>query len=303
MFNRLALEGLRSLGYAEDFVNEAAPGSGRPGRPDFPRSRNKDAVVNQLVDLQRPGRTRAPRVAPPALRHGIHSEIQEKVAYISNPANMSVLTADKLAVINGSAHIESIPWLDKDTGLRLRRHQRQRHPRAISPAGHVLMLGALQPLHFRGVLKTVNMPVSAAVRESTIPLIMSHDLGVKCIAFPRRLQGERRLRGGHAGNPHVQGQPRLGQLVNAGSDAIDEIIAEASKPRQRRAARRLGQTVKFSVGSQLTGYPDGGRVCGRHLEVFGRLGQVGSFASGMFEGVLRAALHGPPDRACRSRKW
>ena len=34
------------------------------------------------------------------------------------------------------------------------------------------------------------------------------------------------------------------QLVNAGSDAIDEIIAEASKPRQRKLpGRRLGQTV------------------------------------------------------------
>lgn len=79
------------------------------------------------------------------------------------------------------------------------------------------------------------------------------------------------------------------QLVNAGSDAIDEIIAEASKPRQRKLpGRRLGQTVKFSVGGQLTGYltvgvyADG--TCG---EVFGRLGQVGSFASGMFEAYCK----------------
>ena len=77
--------------------------------------------------------------------------------------------------------------------------------------------------------------------------------------------------------------------MNAGSDAIDEIIAEASKPRQRKLpGRRLGQTVKFSVGGQLTGYltvgvyADG--TCG---EVFGRLGQVGSFASGMFEAYCK----------------
>ena len=79
------------------------------------------------------------------------------------------------------------------------------------------------------------------------------------------------------------------QLVGAGSEAIDEIIAEASKPRQRKLpGRRLGQTVKFSVGGQLTGYltvgvyADG--TCG---EVFGRLGQVGSFASGMFEAYCK----------------
>ncbi len=152
------------------------------------------------------------------------------------------------------------------------------------------MLGALQPFISGACSKTVNMPVSASVQDIYDSLIMSHELGVKCIAIFRA--------GSKANAVYVVDTPETRmfkanhvweQLVNAGSDAIDEIIAEASKPRQRKLpGRRLGQTVKFSVGGQLTGYltvgvyADG--TCG---EVFGRLGQVGSFASGMFEAYCK----------------
>ncbi|MFQ7534193.1 MAG: hypothetical protein ACLRPT_03105 [Akkermansia muciniphila] len=100
------------------------------------------------------------------------------------------------------------------------------------------------------------MPVSASVQDIYDSLIMSHELGVKCIAIFRA--------GSKANAVYVVDTPETRmfkanhvweQLVNAGSDAIDEIIAEASKPRQRKLpGRRLGQTVKFSVGGQLTGY-------------------------------------------------
>jgi ribonucleoside-diphosphate reductase alpha chain len=115
-------------------------------------------------------------------------------------------------------------------------------------------------------------------------------LGVKCIAIFRA--------GSKANAVYVVDTPETrqfkadhiwNQLVQGGQDAINEIIAEASKPKQRKLpGRRLGQTVKFSVGGQLTGYltvgvyTDG--TCG---EVFGRLGQVGSFASGMFEAYCK----------------
>ena len=143
------------------------------------------------------------------------------------------------------------------------------------------------------------MPVSASVQDIYDSLIMSHELGVKCIAIFRA--------GSKANAVYVVDTPETRmfkanhvweQLVNAGSDAIDEIIAEASKPRQRKLpGRRLGQTVKFSVGGQLTGYltvgvyADG--TCG---EVFGRLGQVGSFASGMFEAYCKLLSTAPSVR-------
>ena len=252
-----------------------------------------DYVVNQLIVDPCNDQAGPVRLAWRRLLSGTESrsEIQEKVAYISNPANMAVLTADELAVVNGAAHIESIPWLNKkDLPVFDCAATNGNGIRAISPAGHVLMLGALQPFISGACSKTVNMPVSASVQDIYDSLIMSHELGVKCIAIFRA--------GSKANAVYVVDTPETRmfkanhvweQLVNAGSDAIDEIIAEASKPRQRKLpGRRLGQTVKFSVGGQLTGYltvgvyADG--TCG---EVFGRLGQVGSFASGMFEAYCK----------------
>ena len=293
MFNRLALEGLRSLGYPEDFVNEAAlEVAGLDGLISAFQG-NMDYVVNQLIVDPCNDQAGPVRLAWRRLLSGTESrsEIQEKVAYISNPANMAVLTADELAVVNGAAHIESIPWLNKkDLPVFDCAATNGNGIRAISPAGHVLMLGALQPFISGACSKTVNMPVSASVQDIYDSLIMSHELGVKCIAIFRA--------GSKANAVYVVDTPETRmfkanhvweQLVNAGSDAIDEIIAEASKPRQRKLpGRRLGQTVKFSVGGQLTGYltvgvyADG--TCG---EVFGRLGQVGSFASGMFEAYCK----------------
>lgn len=148
MFNRLALEGLRSLGYAEDFVNEAAlEVAGLDGLISAFQG-NMDAVVNQLIVDPCNDQAGPVRLAWRRLLSGTESrsEIQEKVAYISNPANMSVLTADELTVINGSAHIESIPWLDKkDLPVFDCAATNGNGIRAISPAGHVLMLGPSSP--------------------------------------------------------------------------------------------------------------------------------------------------------------
>lgn len=88
------------------------------------------------------------------------------------------------------------------------------------------MLGALQPFISGACSKTVNMPVSAGVQDIYDSLIMSHELGVKCIAIFRA--------GSKANAVYVVDTPETRmfkanhvweQLVNAGSDAIDEIIA------------------------------------------------------------------------------
>lgn len=293
MFNRLALDGLRSLGYQEDYVNEAAlEVAGLDGLISAFQG-NMDSVVNQLIVDPCEDQAGPVRLAWRRLISGQESrtEIQEKVAYISNPANNAILSADELMVVNGASHIESIPWLQKkDLPVFDCAATNGNGIRAISPSGHVYMLGAIQPFISGASSKTVNMPVSATVQDIYDSLVMSHDLGVKCIAIFRA--------GSKANAVYVVDTPETRmfkanhvweQLVGAGSEAIDEIIAEASKPHQRKLpGRRLGQTVKFSVGGQLTGYltvgvyADG--TCG---EVFGRLGQVGSFASGMFEAYCK----------------
>ncbi|MEG0333212.1 MAG: adenosylcobalamin-dependent ribonucleoside-diphosphate reductase [Akkermansia sp.] len=293
MFNRLALEGLRTLGYEEGFVFEAAfEVAGLDGLMSSCSGR-MDEVAQQLMNDPCGEEAGPIRLAWRRLVKGSESlnEIIEKIIYLRTQTNQPILTADELSVVSGSAHIESIPWLQKaDLAVFDCAATNGNGIRSISPSGHLFMLGALQPFISGACSKTVNMPVSATRKDIYDSLVMSHHLGVKCIAIFRA--------GSKANAVYVVDTPETRrfkadhiwqQLVQGGQEAIDDIIAEASKPRQRKLpGRRLGQTVKFSVGGQLTGYltvgvyTDG--TCG---EVFGRLGQVGSFASGMFEAYCK----------------
>ncbi|MCC8020973.1 MAG: adenosylcobalamin-dependent ribonucleoside-diphosphate reductase [Akkermansia sp.] len=293
MFNRLSLEALRTLGYSEQQVREAAfEVAGLDGLVTACGGRMDEAVSQLLSDpcagTAGPVRHAWRRTVRP---EDGRQEIQETIARLTNAANAAAFTADQLTVVNGMSHMENIPWLRAaDLAVFDCSATNGNGVRSIAPAGHLRMLGALQPFISGACSKTVNLPVAATRKDIYDSLVMSHHLGVKCIALFRAgskanavyvvdTPETRRFKAGHIWS----------QLVESGQEAIDEIIAAASKPRQRKLpGRRLGQTVKFSVGGQLTGYltvgvyTDG--TCG---EVFGRLGQVGSFASGMFEAYCK----------------
>ena len=299
MFNRLSLEALHTLGYSTDQVREAAfEVAGLEGLITACEGKLDEALTHLAADpcagSAGPVRHAWRRcIAPGADK----TTLRESVSYLTNVANSGAFTADQLTVVNGMSHVENIPWLrEADLPVFDCSATNGNGKRAISPAGHLRMLGAVQPFISGACSKTVNMPVSASVQDIYDSITMSHEFGVKCIALFRA--------GSKANAVYVVDTPETrkyradhvwAQLVASGEEAIAQIVAEASKPRQRKLpGRRLGQTVKFSVGGQLTGYltvgvyPDG--TCG---EVFGRLGQVGSFASGMFEAyckLLSAAL-------------
>lgn len=299
MFNRLSLEALRTLGYSEEQVREAAfEVAGLEGLITACEGRQDDALAHLAADpcagSAGPVRHAWRRCVSP---QADTATLRETLHFLTNVANSGTFSADQLTVVNGMSHVESIPWLrESDLPVFDCSATNGSGKRAISPSGHLRMLGAVQPFISGACSKTVNMPVSASVQDIYDSIIMSHSFGVKCIALFRAgskanavymvdTPETRRFRADHVWE----------QLVASGEEAIAQIVAEASKPRQRKLpGRRLGQTVKFSVGGQLTGYltvgvyPDG--TCG---EVFGRLGQVGSFASGMFEAyckLLSAAL-------------
>ncbi len=293
MFNRLSLDALRTLGYSETQVREAAfEVAGVDGLVTACGGSIEEAVTQLLADP-------CAKAAGP-VRHAwrrcvaaspSRKEVQEAVGFLTNAGNSALFNADQLQVVNGMSHVESIPWLDDaDLAVFDCSATNGDGERSISPAGHLRMLGVVQPFISGACSKTVNMPVSATVADIYDSIIMSHEFGVKCIALFRA--------GSKANAVYMVDTPETRrfkadhvweQLVLSGQEAINQIITEASKPFQRKLpGRRLGQTVKFSVGGQLTGYltvgvyPDG--TCG---EVFGRLGQVGSFASGMFEAYCK----------------
>ena len=284
MFNALALEGLRTLGYGEELVREAAfECAGFDGLRTA--ASNRTAFLEQL------------RWKPAERNRGPVREAFERLARDADPDRFlhelearkfdANLSADEALVLNGLAHLEKLPWLDP-------RHlptfdcsaTNGDGTRAIRPEGHILMLGALQPFLSGATSKTVNLPEPATREEIKQSFILAHTCGVKCIAVFRAgskanavfyvdTPETRKLKAPHVWN----------RLVEQAGEAIRDVVAEASKPHQRKLpGRRLSQTVKFSIAGQLKGfitvsiYPDG--TCG---EIFGRLGQVGSFASSMFE--------------------
>lgn len=293
MFNRLALEGLRTLGYSEPYIIEASFEVAGIDGLIAAYSGNVEHVISHLMTDPCGAEAGPIRLAWNRLTTGqeTRAAIQDLITHITTPANSATHSEDELTVLNGSAHIESLPWLSPaDLPVFDCAATNGNGVRSITAAGHLRMLGAVQPFISGACSKTVNMPVSATPREIYDALVMSHDMGVKCIAIFRA--------GSKANAVYLIDTPETRQfkaahiweqLVQGGEEAIAEIIAEASKPKQRKLpGRRLGQTVKFSVGGQLTGfltvgvYADG--TCG---EVFGRLGQVGSFASGMFEAYCK----------------
>ncbi len=285
MFNTLALEGLRSLGYAEELVREAAfEVAGLDGLRVA--SGNEKTMVHHLQwrpasTEQGPVRQAFSRIAPSP------NEIDRLVRSLDARKFDQSLSAHEALVVNGNAHVENIPWLDprhlptfdcsatNGTGTR-----------SIRPEGHILMLGALQPFISGATSKTVNLPESATRDDIKKAFVLAHVCGVKCIAVFRA--GSKANAVFYVDTPETRKlkAPYIWkQMVAQADEAIRDIVADASKPRQRKLpGRRLSQTVKFAIAGQLKGfitvsiYPDG--TCG---EIFGRLGQVGSFASSMFE--------------------
>lgn len=293
MFNRLALEGLRTLGYSDELVREAAfEVAGLDGLIVACNGNNEEVISQLLAD---PAENEAGPIRLAWRRIIAHNankvDIQELVARLGNPANAASFTPDENIIHQGSSHVESLPWLRKeDLAVFDCAATNGDGQRAISPEGHLRMLGGVQPFISGACSKTVNLPVSATVPDIYDSLVLSHDLGVKCIALYRAASKANAVyMVDTAETRKYKAEHIWEELVQSGQGAIDEIVAEASKPKQRSLpGRRLAQTVKFSVGGQITGYltvgvyPNG--TCG---EVFGRLGQVGSFASGMFEAYCK----------------
>ncbi len=284
MFNTLALEGLRSLGYNDELVREAAfEVAGIDGLRTA--CSNHHALVQHLH--WRPASSEQGPVRKAFITLSSRADIDQLVRNLDSRKFDPNLTAEEALVLNGKSHVEQIPWLE------------QRHhstfdcsatngdgKRSIRSEGHILMLGALQPFLSGATSKTVNLPESATRQDIKKAFVQAHVCGVKCIAVFRA--GSKANAVFYVDTPETRKlkAPYIWkQMVSEADEAIREIVAEASKPRRKKLpGRRLSQTVKFAIAGQLKGfitvsiYPDG--TCG---EIFGRLGQVGSFASSMFE--------------------
>lgn len=129
------------------------------------------------------------------------------------------------------------------------------------------------------------MPASATEEDIVNSLIESHELGVKCIAIYRDGSKANAVYSTRLDSTEVQ---EAWQKVLQTATQI-RIQEHANPIRKRLPYRRWGQTVKFTVGEDINGFMTVGiSENGYCAEIFGRLGQGGSFINGMFDAFCKA---------------
>ena len=310
MFNTLALSGIRTLGYSEGIVREAA---------------FEVAGIGALIDACGDTAIASNHLMQPwpmgdTLSGPVRQAFEKSIAGKDRNAFIAEIIAKTLRgdlsgaddlVFKGKGHIEAFPWLlpqhlpvfdcaDK-TGDGVR---------AIAARGHMRMLAAIQPFISGATSKTVNLPYSATRDEIFNCFVDAHEMGVKCIALYR--SDSKGVSVYQADTPEALKWDidLIWSKALAGcQEEVTAIETAAAKPfRRKLPGLREARVVKFDIGGQLDGflivgvYPDG--TCG---EVFGRLGQGGSFAHGMFESFCKAfsamlQWGVPVDRAVKSFK-
>ena len=122
--------------------------------------------------------------------------------------------------------------------------------RAISPQGHIKMMGAVQPFISGAISKTVNMPAESTVEDIYDAYVDAWRLGVKALAIYRDgSKTAQALRTDAEG-----GEGAEGSSGGYTQEQVDALVAEAvaaaenAPARRRMPKERQSITHKFSIG-------------------------------------------------------
>ncbi|MFM8761719.1 MAG: hypothetical protein ACKOFC_00390 [Solirubrobacterales bacterium] len=122
--------------------------------------------------------------------------------------------------------------------------------RAISPQGHIKMMGAVQPFISGAISKTVNMPAESSVEDIYDAYVDAWRLGVKALAIYRDgSKTAQALRTDAEGGEGAEGGS--GGYTQEQVDALiaDAVAAAENAPARRRMPKeRQSITHKFSIG-------------------------------------------------------
>ena len=122
--------------------------------------------------------------------------------------------------------------------------------RAISPQGHIKMMGAVQPFISGAISKTVNMPAESSVEDIYDAYVDAWRLGVKALAIYRDgSKTAQALRTDAEGGEGAEGGS--GGFTQEQVDAMiaDAVAAAENAPARRRMPKeRQSITHKFSIG-------------------------------------------------------
>jgi ribonucleoside-diphosphate reductase alpha chain len=291
MFNSLALEALATLGYSAWEVREAALEVAGLDGLYVACDQSMEKVVNHLRSVPQHESDRTRVALQRLLETGVLILDARHIAEFCEQGRKGELSGESLAVCNGTSSTEFISWIRPE-------HQavfdcsatNGAGTRSIAPEGHIRMLGALQPFISGATSKTVNLPYTAKEVDILRCIVGCHDIGVKCTAFFRAESKAESVFSLDTPEGRKFTPPEVWKkLVESVSERTRAIVTDASKPRRTRLpGRRTGQIVKFRIDNldgylQIGIYPDG--RCG---EVFGTVGQGGSFANGMFTAFCKS---------------
>ena len=193
--------------------------------------------------------------------------------------------------------------------------------RPISPAGHIKMMGAVQPFLSGAISKTVNMPQTSSVEDIAEAYIQAWRLGVKALAIYR--DGSKTAQALRTDAQETKALPsKVEAALQTGEEfftqtevdemiavAVDKAVARAKaredEPLRRRMPReRESLTHKFSLGGH-EGLHHGRQVRGRdgRRDLPDRHRQGRLDAARDDELVRDGDLDLAPVPGCRSRRW
>lgn len=286
LINGLVPLGLSKLGYSfEQILTIVAEVSGLAGAENYLQAKKVSDRLEVLKQIGNGGEICKEIIS----RIGMFRDDDEYHQFFKRLTDLSEkgkLPVADMSLYFGCGHMEGIPWINEAT-LRVFDCANTAFggTRCIATAGHVKMLGALQPFISGASSKTINMPASATEDDIVNGLIESHDLGVKCIAI---------YRDGSKANAVYSTRLDSSEIQDAWQNILQTAtqirIQEHANPiRKRLPYRRWGQTVKFTIGDDINGFMTVGiSETGYCAEIFGRLGQGGSFINGMFDAFCKA---------------
>ncbi len=155
--------------------------------------------------------------------------------------------------------------------------------RAISHAGHLKMMGAVQPFISGAISKTVNMPESATVQDIEDAYLQAWRLGIKALAIYR--DGSKTAQALRT-DAKKEKPADVDELVE---QAVSRALAEAGPKRKRMPQERQSITHKFSIGGH-EGYITAGMYeDGSVGEIFlTDIGKEGSTLRGMMNSFATA---------------
>ena len=286
LINGLVPVGLARLGYTfEQIATIVAEVSGLTGLENFLDSRKVKDRIGILQNLKEGGSV-CMEIASRASSFKDDAEYRAFYQSLKAASEKGKLSPSDYTIYSGCGHMEGIPWIGEET---LKVFDCANKPfgaeRFIKTEGHLRMLGALQPFISGASSKTINMPADATERDIIDSIIDSHEMGIKCIAI---------YRDGSKANAVYSTNLNSTEVQSAWSEVLKsatQIRAEehANPIRKKLPYRRWGQTVKFSIGDNINGFMTVGMAeDGKCAEIFGRLGQGGSFINGMFDAFCKA---------------